>query len=75
MVRLTDRPDMNLDVDRGLKTTTQQQQQQLLKNVDLLKLFRDYVHTIVLYLCYLCMGSQGYKFTIFLKKDNFCLPG
>ena len=26
MVRLTDRPDMALDVDRGRKTTTQQQQ-------------------------------------------------
>ena len=26
MVRLTDRPDMNLDVYRGRKTTTQQQQ-------------------------------------------------
>ena len=28
MVRLTDRPDMTLDVYRGRKTTTQQQQQQ-----------------------------------------------
>ena len=27
MVRLTDRPDMTLDVNRGRKTTTQQQQQ------------------------------------------------
>ena len=27
MVRLTDRPDMTLDVYRGLKTTMQQQQQ------------------------------------------------
>ena len=26
MVRLIDRPDMTLDVDRGRKTTTQQQQ-------------------------------------------------
>ena len=29
MVRLTDRPDMTLDIYRGRKTTTQQQQQQL----------------------------------------------
>ena len=29
MVRLTDRPDMTLDVYGGRKTTTQQQQQQL----------------------------------------------
>ena len=29
MVRLTDRPDMTLDVYRGSKTTQQQQQQQL----------------------------------------------
>ena len=28
MVRLTDRPDMTLDVYRGRKTTTQQRQQQ-----------------------------------------------
>ena len=30
VVRLTDRPDMTLDVYRGRKTTTQQQQQQIL---------------------------------------------
>ena len=29
VVRLTDRPDMTLDVSRGRKTTKQQQQQQL----------------------------------------------
>ena len=29
MVRLTDRPDMTLNVYRGHKTTTQQQQQRL----------------------------------------------
>ena len=29
MVRLTDRPDMTLDVYRGRKSTTQQQQQNL----------------------------------------------
>ena len=31
VVRLTDRPDMTLDVYRGRKTTIQQQQQQLNK--------------------------------------------
>ena len=31
VVRLTDRPDMTLDVYRGRKTTIQQQQQQLVK--------------------------------------------
>ena len=30
VVRLTDRPDMTLDVYRGRKTTMQQQQQQIL---------------------------------------------
>ena len=30
VVRLTDRPDMTLDVYRGRKTTMQQQQQQLI---------------------------------------------
>ena len=32
MVRLTDRPDMTLDVYRGRKTTMQQQQQQTFQN-------------------------------------------
>ena len=32
VVRLTDRPDMTLDVYRGRKTTVQQQQQQPMKN-------------------------------------------
>ena len=36
MVRLTDRPDMTLDVYRGRKTTMQQQQQQRLKRFTLL---------------------------------------
>ena len=35
VVRLTDRPDMTLDVYRGRKTTIQQQQQQQLKNFDI----------------------------------------
>ena len=34
MVRLTDRPDMTLDVYCGRKTTMQQQQQQLGKNIN-----------------------------------------
>ena len=34
MVRLTDRPDMTLDVYRGRKTTIQQQQNPLLKSVE-----------------------------------------
>ena len=37
VVRLTDRPDMTLDVDRGRKTTIQQQQQ---IQKDLFKLHR-----------------------------------
>ena len=32
VVRLTDRPDMTLDVYRGRKTTAQRQQQQALEN-------------------------------------------
>ena len=34
MVRLTDSPDMTLDVYRGRKTTTQQQQQILVTATD-----------------------------------------
>ena len=37
VVRLTDRPDMTLDVYRGRKTTTQQQQQNFLLFVILQK--------------------------------------
>ena len=33
VVKLTDRPDMTLDVYRGRKTTMQQQQQQLVKHI------------------------------------------
>ena len=33
VVRLTDRPDMTLDVYRGRKTTMQQQQQQLFYSI------------------------------------------
>ena len=33
VVRLTDRPDMTLDVYRGRKTTTQQQQQSLKEDI------------------------------------------
>ena len=36
-VRLTDRPDMTLDVYRGRKTTTQQQQSLKLTVTDLIK--------------------------------------
>ena len=34
VVRLTDRPDMTLDVYRGHKTTMQQQQQQFVARLD-----------------------------------------
>ena len=34
MFRLTERPDMTLDVYRGRKTTTTQQQQQSVSNAD-----------------------------------------
>ena len=39
MVRLTDRPDMTLDVYRGRKTTMQQQQQMTLEAVQKLFLY------------------------------------
>ena len=39
VVRLTDRPDMTVDVYRGRKTTTQQQQQLLLQRT----LFRTFI--------------------------------
>ena len=37
MVRLTDHPDMTLDVYRGRKTTMQQQQQYDISNTDISK--------------------------------------
>ena len=46
MVRLTDRPDMTLDVYRGRKTTTQQQQ--LLSSSHHLNITRDeLIHSYV----------------------------
>ena len=36
VVRLTDRPDMTLDVYRGRKTTIQQQQQQKIKEIHIM---------------------------------------
>ena len=36
VVRLTDRPDMTLDIYRGSKTTIQQQQQQQKQILDIL---------------------------------------
>ena len=41
VVRLTDRPDMTLDVYRGRKTTIQQQQQQQLQIVFEMTLSQD----------------------------------
>ena len=47
VVRLTDRPDMTLDVYRGRKTTMQQQQQQIMDYLcEIMDLFHDimYLH-------------------------------
>ena len=43
MVRLTDRPDMTLDVYRGRKTTMQQQQQSLKNDIYLNNNFMVYL--------------------------------
>ena len=47
MVRLTDRPDMTLDVYRGPKTTLQQQQQLLPYKFDILHSLQWLYHKIM----------------------------
>ena len=44
VVRLTDRPDMTLDVYCGRKTTMQQQQQQILLTSDFVASRSRYIH-------------------------------
>ena len=57
VARLTDRPDMNLDVYRGRKTTTQQQlQQQSFKKSDL-----DYRDQMMFYLT--CLPGKNSRQT------------
>ena len=46
-VRLTDRPDMTLDVYRGRKTTIQQQQQ------------HDFIHIYIALMQFLCRSKQS----------------
>ena len=48
VVRLTDRPDMTLDVYRGRKATIKQQQQQLVSDANFI---RAIAATFVLVLC------------------------
>ena len=46
VVRLTDRPDMTLDVYRGRKTTTQQQQQFA---ADVFMISKQFINSIIPY--------------------------
>ena len=57
VVRLTDRPDMTLDVYRGRKTTIQQQQQLVQKTAKVIYFYLDYFSSVI------------YKNKIFLKCD------
>ena len=67
MVRLTDRPDMTLDVYRGRKTTKQQQQ--------LIKLTRFNLFTFLI-LSQITPRSFFYKFTGMLStKELFTTKG
>ena len=71
MVRLTDRPDMTLDVYRGRKTTTQQQQQlqilqqatsyQCLCNIMLTDGCNDTDQLIVVFEMRICAGWKYLK--------------
>ena len=45
VIRLTDRPDMTLDVYRGRKTTTQQQQLSFIASTVIFKLHSAYTTT------------------------------
>ena len=48
VVRLNDRPDMTLDVDRGRKTTTQQQQQLSIITIIILLLLCIYIKIVAI---------------------------
>ena len=49
VVRLTDRPDMTLDVYRGRKTTIQQQQSNIEKYTMLLQIITEIQHMTIHY--------------------------
>ena len=78
MVRLTERPDMTLDVYRGRKTTIQQQQQQRGINLPRYSVIRNSDHPDMLIAVYghrepiqrggvkLNVGSWGFEGTIIL---------
>ena len=57
VVRLTDRPDMTLDVYRGRKTTMQQQQQQHLNRQVRLTIYEHLITPV--YRSQVCMGVVG----------------
>ena len=77
VVRLTDRPDMTLDVYRGRKTTIQQQQQQMVA-LTLLHSERPTLYTILAFpsavglkymnIHYCCCNS---KLTLHNKKKKY----
>ena len=48
VARLTDRPDMTLDVYRRRKTTMQQQQQKKLDHIHTIKILKIETHTTII---------------------------
>ena len=68
MVRLTDRPDMTLDVYRGRKTTIQQQQQYMYVKymyVNLLAVFKNSTVLSCAQICLICFNADESKNVIF----------
>ena len=61
VVRLTDRPDMTLDVYRGRKTTMQQQQQILKTDRFLTVKYLSSMNNYVLYLGHQLMSIESYS--------------
>ena len=65
MVRLTDRPDMTLDVYRGRKTTMQQQQKNLFVSIHIQSV------SVCLFTIQLNqLKSQWYQYTSLQKKEK-----
>ena len=65
VVRLTDRPDMTLDVYRGRKTTMQQQQQRA-------EILQAYVHACVIVLQYNTPVNDLFLQKCTAREDSGC---
>ena len=69
VVRLTDRPDMTLDVYRGRKTTMQQQQQTGAFHV--FTFFGEWIYACLIQVACLIEMATKTGFTVLLKEEIY----